>query len=166
MSTAPDRQRDAAAPAVPPAPKAFAIARVLIVLAGAGVGDLLGGVAGLMYSVSETSWLYWVGMALGGVGGMAAGLVWCGAILPRANRAWQDRARRGTLVVRGMVWGLYVGVGCTAVLHAGLALVSGRFDVNVLLIGLFFGVFAGLLTGVLCGVGLLIVAAVVRRPSC
>jgi len=149
---------------------AFCLLGLFVCGAGALVGAVFGMVAAGMYGSPDATVRMLAGRMLGGAGGLLAGVVWSWKMVPRARQVRLAKLGGGMLVVRGMVWGIYVGLGSTAVLHAGLMMVvglPGLMALPVLMamgICLAVGALAGLVTGVLCGV-LALIVAVATRPA-
>ena len=154
---------DISAPGDPRRGWVFGLLRVLVCGAAALVGGFFGLAASGTYSGFGGAARHTAGILLGGCGGVLAGVVWCRVMVPRARRTWRTGGG-GKLVIGGLIWGIYVGLGCTVLLHAGLMIVAWRFEPALLALCLPFGAVAGLLTGLLCGV-LTLIAAAVTRPS-
>jgi len=128
-------------------------ARVLVFVCVLGV--IAGALAGSIIPIrmSPVS-----GLALGGLGGLAAGILWYRIMIGKLAR----RGRRLWFV--GMVWGVVAGLKATAILHGGALLLElvhassgphrelGLLAIyNVVLpIGLILGVGAGAVVGLVC----------------
>jgi len=126
---------------------------VLVCGAGAIVGSLFGLLAALGYQLNrmvtllpELPRIWTVGGVSGGLGGLLAGIIWCGVMIPRAIHGRHQR-----LVLSGTWCGILVGLLCTAILHVALVFTAGRFDPPLYVMGAILGVLAGAATGAICG---------------
>jgi len=146
--------------------------RVVVYLAGMGVGGFFGWLGGALWRGASDSWgikatLIWTGIILGGLGGLLAGHWWC-------KRMTAHRARPSAwLTLRGGGNGVIAGLAVTAFLHAGLAVTRGIlgwpsggmyvFAFSPFVLGFALG--AGFATGCLCGLLVWIVALVSARKA-
>jgi len=126
---------------------------VLVCGAGAIVGSLFGLLAALGYQLNrmvtllpELPRIWAVGGVSGGLGGLLAGIIWCGVMIPRARRSGPER-----LILAGTRYGIWAGLLCTAVLHFALAIAANQADASVVIMGAILGVLAGAATGAICG---------------
>ena len=120
---------------------------LFVCLAGALVGGFFGSLAPMLYSLESPRTLFTGGLVLGGVGGFLAGVLWCLSVLSRVR----ETSSYWSVVGRGALNGLLVGILATVILHAGLMVVATRWMPEALLGGLLFGVPAGLVVGAFCG---------------
>ena len=110
------------------------------------------------------------GIVLGAIGGAAAGHIWCKRVLDHPSDKYHK------IILRGGGWGSVVGLGVTAFLHAGLAMVRiavGWIDLGWIDLGggwvKFIAVLsacavvAGFYTGCICGLLVWLVTA--PRPG-
>jgi len=163
MGSADMDEAEAAAPTGRALHWAFFLMGLFVCGAGALVGAVFGMVAARIYEGPDATARMMVGRALGGAGGLLAGVVWSWKMLPWVRHVRLASLGGGKLVNRGMVWGIYVGLGSTVLLHAGLMLVYSRLGApGLILICLGVGAIAGQVTGLLCGVVALIVALATR----
>lgn len=92
-----------------------------------------------------------VGGALGAVLGLLAAVVWNLRMTRRALRTIRAGGKLGSLVGRGVLWGLIVGTGCSLAVHAGLMIVSGKPYSEAIVVGVPFGVCVGAMVGYFSG---------------
>lgn len=111
----------------------------LVVIAGAITGGVLGLLAGLAYGSA------FVGGVVGILSGAMAGVLWSLRIVP-----WLRGGNYCYAGLKGGVWGAFVGVLSTLLLHAVLALAKGQLDEDLLFIGVICGFFSGFIVGDIC----------------
>lgn len=130
------------------------IALVLFVMAVvvAGVvtawffGALAGSTLQIGFNDGPSNFVFAVGQWWGAFTGLIAGIVWCSLVVPRAVRS----AGRG-IGQAGAATGACVGLLSTVLLHGGLAIAVGTFNLFILLVGLACGAGSGALVGAVCG---------------
>jgi len=153
-----------------PLQRVFRIVGLLVCLASTALSVYLGGMAAFLYhgfgrdappetgphDVDERMWL--IGMIVGGVGGLGAGLLWTYAMRQQALRTLSTTNRVSPwLIGIGTMAGIGVGLLATILLHVALGLVSyhtGADDVIANLLGAVAwftfpaGGFLGLVSGI------------------
>ncbi len=135
----------------------FVIVRLLVCVAGTGVGAFMGLLSGIPYKVKGTMLGVPLSLVLpailGGACGLAAGWVWCHFVVGRLyGELKNDPARPRSIFMRGIPFGVAVGTGAGVLVHLALSCATGRWSVLWPLVGALCGVVAGALTGLICSV--------------
>ncbi len=124
----------------------------LVLVAGVVTAWLFGALAGAAYAATvgfqkvPSNTAFVVGQLWGAGTGLIAGAVWCWWVVPGAVRSPNREVKRS-----GAAAGACAGLLSTILLHGGLVLAVGGFDLLVLLIGLMCGAGAGAIVGAVCG---------------
>ncbi|MFB3890673.1 MAG: hypothetical protein ACE15C_01480 [Phycisphaerae bacterium] len=138
---------------------------VFVCFAGTLTGAFFGMLATAIYDAPDgrALGLAHFGGLIGGLLGLAAGLVWC-RLMFRASLRLVSQGRAGVVMVLGLGWGTAVGSASALCVHVGLWAFLGQVRANGLLAALVFGAPAGVVVGLVCG-GLCALAAwlAVRR---
>ena len=120
---------------------------LFVCVAGVLVGGLFGSLAPWLYSLLDVpQYLFTTGIVFGGMSGLLAGVLWCFWFL----RKIQSPPPYHSVVGRGTLFGVLVGILATVILHAGLMLAAERWAPDALASGLMFGIPAGGLLGAVC----------------
>jgi len=130
---------------------------------------LMGELAGSGYGTLSEDRMHWLagpselGGRLGGASGLAAGVIWCVLMYRRSVRWLRGPVGSTRLVLLGVLWGVAVGLGAAALLHAGLMLAVGEYRSNLVTAGAFYAVPSGLALGLVSGAVWHVTTLLIRR---
>ena len=133
----------------------------VIVVVGGLVAAFFGVWAHLLYVFMTNEQRPFLGPAIGGVAGLAAGYAWVRTMRPR----FEVGRSHWRLMGWGALFGVAVGSGATLLLHLALQILFARWDLEGFVLGLAFGVPAGAVTGAVAGLVGSDVAGRIRRRA-